>query len=90
MEPVDIFLPSLHYFENKNHFSGSFGMLRFMLTPNIIMKNPNEVDLTQSTVFAQIWHGLYSFENSTMEKDETFSLGLEGIEVLRQWLKDNI
>ena len=86
----EIYLPSLHYFENKNHFSGSCGMLRFMLTPTVVMKNANEVELSQSSIFAQIWHGIYSFEHSEMEKEETFPMGKEGIETLREWLASNV
>ena len=38
----ELYLPTLHYFENKNRFSGSDGPLRFMLTPNVVMRNAKE------------------------------------------------
>ena len=40
MEPL--FLPTLHTFENDNIFTGSWGELRFKVTPSITMKNPND------------------------------------------------
>ena len=36
----EIFLPVLHSFENNNVFTGSYGALRFKVTPAITMKKP--------------------------------------------------
>ena len=40
MEPL--FLPVLHSFENNNIFTGSYGRLRFRVTPNIVMLTQKE------------------------------------------------
>ncbi len=84
MEPL--YLPTLRYFENNNRFSGSFGSMRFMVTPNVIMKNSKEVNLEESSLFAQLWHGIFCIEKSTIEQEETFPMSLEGTESLCQWL----
>ena len=44
----ELFLPVLHSFENNNVFTGSYGALRFKVTPAITMKNPKEVDMEAS------------------------------------------
>ena len=85
-----IFLPTLHYFENNNRFSGSFGSLRFMLTPVVQMKTPKEVDLEASTIRGQLWHGLYCLEKSEVEAEETFPMSQEGLAAMRQWLEDHL
>ena len=41
MEPL--FLPVLHSFENNNIFTGSYGKLRFRVTPNIVMLTQKEI-----------------------------------------------
>lgn len=82
----EIYLPTLHYFENKNRFSGSLGLLRFMVTPKVEMLNRNEVNFADSFLEAQLWHGLFCLEKSTVELEETFPLSLEGVEALRAWL----
>lgn len=85
-----IFLPTLHYFENNNRFSGSFGLLRFMLTPSVQMKTPKEVDLEASTIHGQLWHGLYCLEKSQVEAEETFPMSHEGLEEMRRWLEEHL
>ena len=45
MTREDLFLPVLHSFENNNVFTGSYGMLRFKVTPQITMKTPKELSL---------------------------------------------
>ena len=42
---VDIFLPTLHTFAMNNIFTGSWQAFRFRAVPNVIMKNPKEVDM---------------------------------------------
>jgi hypothetical protein len=85
----EIFLPVLHSFENNNVFSGSSGMLRFVLTPNVVMKNAKEVDLEKSSILAQLWHGLYCLEKSTVEQEKVFPMSEAGREEIRQWLMEN-
>ena len=86
----DIFLPTLHTFAMKNLFTGSYGMLRFRIKPDVVMATPKEVDFTQSSIFVEYWHGLYCYEKSEMEGSETFPMTEEGREQLLQWLKSKI
>ena len=85
----EIYLPTLHYFENNNRFSGSAGLLRFMLTPRVQMKTPKEVDLENSTIHGQIWHGLYCLEKSTVEEEREFPMSREALQEIRRWLEAN-
>lgn len=85
----EIFLPTLHYFENNNRFSGSAGMLRFMLTPQVEMKTPKEVDLTASSIQGQLWHGRFCLEKSTVELERMFPMSAEGLLEIRAWLEEH-
>ena len=67
MKVEELFIPTLHTFAMKNLFTGSYGMLRFRIKPDVIMATPKEVDFTQSTIFVEYWHGLYCYEKSEME-----------------------
>ena len=87
---AELFLPTLHTFAMKNPFTGSCGMFRFRVVPNVIMATPKEVDFEQSTMVAEFWHGLYCYEKSTMEGEQTFPLTEAGREALLQWLADNV
>ncbi len=73
----EIYLPTLHAFENGNAFSGSAGLLRFMLTPSA------------DTIRAELWHGKFCYEKSEMESTQEFSLSAEGLASLRAWLEEN-
>lgn len=86
----DLFLPTLHTFAMKNLFTGSYGMLRFRIKPDIVMATPKEVDFAQSTVTAEYWHGLYCYEKSEIEGCETFPLTEEGRADMLSWLKEKI
>ena len=86
----DIFIPTLHTFAMKNLFTGSFGMLRFRIKPDVVMATPKEVDFTQSTMFVEYWHGLYCYEKSEMEGSETFPLTEEGRKAMLDWLKSKV
>ena len=85
----EIFLPTLHTFENDNVFTGSYGPLRFRAKPNIVKKNPKEVDMEQSSITVEYWHGLFCYEKSTMEAEQTFPMSMEGLEAMRAWLWEN-
>ena len=63
----ELFLPVLHSFENGNVFTGSLGLLRFKITPQITMKTPKEVDFEASSIRAEYWHGLCCYEKSQIE-----------------------
>jgi hypothetical protein len=86
----DLFIPTLHTFAMKNLFTGSYGMLRFRIKPDVVMATPKEVDFDQSTIFVEYWHGLYCYEKSEMEGSETFPMTEEGREQMIQWLKSQI
>lgn len=86
----DLFIPTLHTFAMKNLFTGSKGLFRFRIVPNVIMATPKEVDFEQSTMFVEYWHGLYCYEKSEMEGSETFPLTEEGRQAMLDWLKSNI
>ena len=73
----ELFLPVLHSFENNNVFTGSYGALRFKVTPAITMKNPKEVDMEASSMLCELWHGPFCYEKSEMEAQETFPLSEE-------------
>ena len=89
---MDIFLPTLHTFAMKNTFTGSCGALRFRIVPNVIKReeNPKEVDMEQSSIFAELWHGELCYEKSTMEKEATFPMSEEGRLALKSWLEENV
>lgn len=86
----DLFIPTLHTFAMKNLFTGSFGMLRFRVKPDVIMATPKEVDFDQSSIFVEYWHGLYCYEKSEMEGSETFPMTEEGRQAMIDWLKSKV
>lgn len=90
MNEEELFIPTLHTFAMKNLFTGSYGMLRFRIKPDVIMATPKEVDFAQSSIFAEYWHGLYCYEKSQMEGSETFPMTEEGREQMLQWLKSKV
>lgn len=85
----EIFLPVLHSLENNNVFTGSYGKLRFKLTPNVVMKNAKEVDMEQSSVKAEYWHSDVCYELCQVESERTFPMSEQGREALRTWLWEN-
>lgn len=85
-----IFLPTLHTFAMNNTFTGSLGMLRFRVKPNVVMATPKEVDFVQSTIFVEYWHGLFCYEKSEMEGSETFPMTEEGREAMLAWLTEKM
>lgn len=87
---ADIYIPTLHTFAMENTFTGSSGMLRFRIVPNVVKINKKEVDFEASTIFAEFWHGLYCYEKSQMEGEAAFPMSEEGREALVQWLVDNV
>ena len=87
---ADLYLPTLHSFAMKNTFTGSCGEFRFRAKPNVEMATPKEVDFEKSTLTAEIWHGLFCYEKSTVEDSRTFPLTEEGRTEMKQWLEENI
>ena len=88
MEPL--FLPTLHTFVMNNIFTGSYGLLRFRAVPNVIMRTPKEVDMEQSSIHVEYWHGLYCYEKSQMEGEATFPMSEEGRSAMLSWLQEKI
>ncbi|MBE6923155.1 MAG: hypothetical protein E7465_08285 [Ruminococcaceae bacterium] len=87
---AELFLPTLHTFAMKNIFTGSCGLFRFRVKPNVVMATPKEVDFEQSTMEVEFWHGLFCYEKSEMEGKETFPLTEAGREAMISWLKAHI
>lgn len=89
---ADIFLPTLHTFAMNNIFTGSWENFRFRIVPTVVKneQNPKEVDMAQSSIHAECWHGPFCYEKSTMEASATFPMSEEGRMAMKQWLKSNI
>lgn len=87
---AELFLPTLHTFAMKNPFTGSYGMLRFRVEPVVVMATAKEVDFEQSTIRCEYWHGLFCYEKSTMEGEQSFPLTEEGRLAMKQWLESHI
>ena len=90
MSAPDIFLPTLHTFAMNNIFTGSSGMFRFRAEPKVIMATAKEVDFEQSSNHVEYWHGLFCYEKSEMEGEETFPMSEEGRLAMKAWLEENI
>lgn len=87
---TEIYLPTLHTFAMDNIFTGSCGLLRFKITPNVIMLNKKEVNMDESSIRAELWHGQLCYECSEVEQEKTFPMSEEGRLDLQQWLQSNI
>ena len=87
---ADIFIPTLHTFAMKNPFTGSCGMLRFKIVPNVQMLTPKEVDFEKSSITACYWHGLFCIEKSTIEGEQTFPMTEEGRLAMKSWLEAQV
>ena len=86
----ELFIPTLHTFAMKNLFTGSYGMLRFRIKPDVVMATPKEVDFEQSTIHCEYWHGPFCYEKSEMEGEKTFPLTEDGRAQLKAWLESNV
>lgn len=87
---AEIFLPTLHTFAMNNIFTGSSGLFRFRAVPNVVMATPKEVDFSQSSIRVEYWHGLYCYEKSQMEGEETFPMSEEGRQNMLVWLESKV
>lgn len=87
---AEIYLPTLHSFAMDNVFTGSLGQLRFRIAPTIVMASQKEVNLAESSMTAEYWHGQYCYEKSTMEGKRTFPLSESGLAEMRAWLEAQI
>ena len=85
-----LYIPTLHSFAMKNSFTGSCGLFRFRIVPNVTMKTPKEVDMEASSICAEYWHGQFCYEKSEMEGMQEFPMSEEGRMEMLQWLQSNI
>ena len=86
---AELFLPTLHSFANNNVFTGSSGSLRFKASPVLAFQENKEVDFASSTIKVEFWHGLFCYEKSQMEGEQSFPLSEEGLQQMRAWLLEN-
>ena len=87
---AELFIPTLHTFAMDNLFTGSCGMLRFRLKPQVVKASAKEVDFENSTIDAEYWHGPFCYEKSEIEGRETFPLTEDGIAAMKAWLESHI
>ena len=89
---AEIYIPTLHTFAMKNTFTGSCGLFRFKITPNVVMIPPQEkeVDFAQSSMTAEIWHSELCYEKSTVEETKTFPMSEEGRLEMKNWLEESV
>ena len=80
----------LHSFENNNIFTGSFGSLRYKITPHVIQKNAHEINAEESSIKAEYWYGLLSYEYSEIEGEKEFPMSETGRQEMQAWLTDKI
>ena len=86
----EFYLPTLLSFANGNTFTGSHGLLRYRMEPKIVALNKKEVNMAESTIFCELWHGLLCYELSEMEDSATFPMSEAGREEIRNWLAEHI
>jgi len=87
---AEIFIPTLHTFAMNNIFTGSLGLLRFRAAPNVVMLTPKEVNMAESSIHVEYWHGQFCYEKSQMEGEATFPMSEEGRLAMKAWLESNI
>ena len=80
----------LHSFENNNIFTGSFGELRFRVTPSIVMLTQKEVNFDESSMKCECWHGPFCYEKSTMEDEKVFALSEQARQQMYDWLMAHV
>lgn len=85
-----LFIPTLHTFAMKNSFTGSCGLFRFRIVPDVKMKTPKEVDFEGSSMQAEYWHGMFCYEKSEMEGSAVFPLSEDGRGQMLAWLMAHI
>ena len=54
---AEIFIPTLHTFENKNIFTGSCGLLRFRIEPRVKWPHPRKSTVQQAPYFVSFGMG---------------------------------
>jgi len=87
---AEIYIPTLHTFAMSNTFTGSCGLFRFKITPNVVMATQKEVDYDASSITAEIWHSELCYEKSTVEETRTFPMSEEGRLEMKTWLEQSV
>ena len=87
---AEIFIPTLHTFAMNNVFTGSCSLFRFRAEPKVVMATAKEVDFEQSSIYVEYWHGLFCYEKSQMEGEETFPMTEEGRLAMKAWLESKV
>ena len=87
---TELYIPTLHSFAMNNIFTGSCGLFRFRVKPEVVMASAKEVDFQQSTLAAEFWHGPFCYEKSTMEGKKIFPMTEKGRLAMKQWLESHI
>lgn len=87
---VDIYIPTLHTFVMGNLFTGSWQSLRFRIEPVLVKFENKTVNIPQSTIKAECWHGQFCYEKSTVEDQAIFPLTEEGRAAMKQWLESKV
>ena len=90
MSMAELFIPTLHTFAMNNIFTGSWESFRFRAVPNVVMRTPKEVDMENSSIRVEYWHGPFCYEKSTMEGEENFPMSEEGRQSMKAWLEERI
>ncbi len=70
----EAYLPVLSHFQNDNVWTASLGRMHFKVVPG------------GEELSAEFWEGPWSYDFSTVEGQNTFTLDEAGIETLRAWL----
>ena len=86
----DIYIPTLHTFSMNNIFTGSCGQLRFRIVPDGVMATAKEVDMENSSIKVEYWHGPFCYEKSVMEGSEVFPMTQEGRLAMKAWLESHV
>lgn len=89
-EGADIFLPTLHSFAMDNIYTGSWKSFRFRAVPTVVKKTPKEVDMEESSITVECWHGPFCYEKSEMEDKQVFPMSEDGIAEMKKWLTERI
>ena len=51
------------------------------------MATPKEVDMAESSITAEYWHGEWCYELSQMEGQQTFPMSEAGRTALKAWIE---
>ena len=88
---MELFLPVLSHFENRNAWSSSAGRMRYLITPHLapFPEGMEEGDGAPpgSTLTIEVWEGPWAYEFSTVEAQETFPLTQEGLDALPAFIQ---